>query len=678
MKTEILAPAGSFEALKAAVLSGADAVYFGTGNFNARRNADNFDGEGLKKAIDYCHLHNVKCHITLNTLVKDDELDEVISTIKRTCSLGADALILQDLAAAKLVREICPEVHMHASTQLSTGTPEGLKLLKELGFSRAVLPRELSLEQIKKIAENSPLELEAFVHGALCMCVSGQCLLSAMLGSRSGNRGLCAQPCRLPFAAENGTGTDLSLKDLSLIEEINELSSVGVCSFKIEGRMKRPEYVAAAVTACRESLENIYTAERKDELKSLFSRSGFTKGYYENKLGRDMFGTRQKENVTSATAELLKKYERLYEKEKPVHKVIFEFTARLGERPVLKASAAGFEALCEGDFICEKAINKELDCEKVKAQLEKCGGTVFYANEIKCDIQSGISAPLSVINAMRRSCLEQLENDITESRRRTVDDFSLPLKNSKKSTAKAKKELYICFNNAEQIPDNISCDRMFLPLDTDADIINRYSSGVIVPRGFFHNPDEIYKKLTASPAEYALCDTLDAVAAAKKAGKKITGGAFLNAFNSVTLSELKKLGVSETVLSYEMTVNHINSLKSEIRTGSVVYGRMPLMLTRNCPVRNGKSCAECNKNSELCDRKGIKFPVVCSNGFSVLLNSRPTYMLDRLSEIKNTDFDVLYFTKESKQQVSSIINAYHNGKAPEFEFTRGLYYRGVE
>ena len=306
MKTEILAPAGSFEALKAAVLSGADAVYFGTGNFNARRNADNFDGEGLKKAIDYCHLHNVKCHITLNTLVKDDELDEVISTIKRTCSLGADALILQDLAAVKLVSEICPEVQMHASTQLSTGTPEGLKLLKKLGFSRAVLPRELSLEQIKRIAENSPLELEAFVHGALCMCVSGQCLLSAMLGSRSGNRGLCAQPCRLPFAAENGTGTDLSLKDLSLIEEINELSSVGVCSFKIEGRMKRPEYVAAAVTACRESLENIYTAERKDELKSLFSRSGFTKGYYENKLGRDMFGTRQKEKVTSATAELLK------------------------------------------------------------------------------------------------------------------------------------------------------------------------------------------------------------------------------------------------------------------------------------------------------------------------------------------------------------------------------------
>ena len=361
MKTEILAPAGSFEALKAAVLSGADAVYFGTGNFNARRNADNFDGEGLKKAIDYCHLHNVKCHITLNTLVKDDELDEVISTIKRTCSLGADALILQDLAVAKLVREICPEAQMHASTQLSTGTPEGLKLLKELGFSRAVLPRELSLEQVKKIAENSPLELEAFVHGALCMCVSGQCLLSAMLGSRSGNRGLCAQPCRLPFAAENGTGTDLSLKDLSLIEEINELSSVGVCSFKIEGRMKRPEYVAAAVTACRESLENIYTAERKDELKSLFSRSGFTKGYYENKLGRDMFGTRQKENVTSATAELLKKYERLYEKEKPVHQVDFEFTARLGEKPLLKASAAGFEALCEGDFICEKAINKELE-----------------------------------------------------------------------------------------------------------------------------------------------------------------------------------------------------------------------------------------------------------------------------------------------------------------------------
>ncbi len=676
MKTEILAPAGTLAALEAAVRCGADAVYFGTGNFNARRNADNFDGEGLKNAVDYCHLHNVKCHITVNTLVRDDEIDSVKETVKRTCALGADALILQDLAVARIVREICPEVEMHASTQLSTGTPEGLKLLKELGFSRAVLPRELSLEQIKKIAANSPLELEAFVHGALCMCVSGQCLLSAMLGSRSGNRGLCAQPCRLPFAAENGTGSDLSLKDLSLIDEIKTLSDIGVCSYKIEGRMKRPEYVAAAVTACRESLENIYSEQRKDELKSLFSRSGFTKGYYENKLGREMFGIRQKENVTSATNELLKKYEKLYEKETAVNKVSFDFYAKLGENPVLKAEASGFEAITKGDFVCEKAVNKELDFEKVKTQLEKCGGTVFYAGEIKCDIENGISVPVSVVNSMRRSCLEQLSDKISESKRSVLNEYTPdrtePYRHS------GVKELYICFYDENQIPDSVNCDRMFLPLEADSGLVEKYNAGVIVPRGLFHNPDEILKKLAASPAQYALCDTLDAVAIAKKAGKKITGGAFLNILNSVSLDEIKKLGVSEAVLSYEMTVNQINSLNQSIKTGSVVYGRTPLMLTRNCPVRNGKTCKECKMQSELCDRKGIEFPVVCSNGFSVLLNSRPTYMLDRLTEIKNTDFNMLVFTTENKNQISKILSSYKNADAPDFEFTRGLYYRGVE
>ena len=252
---EILAPAGNFDSLVAAVRSGANAVYFGTGAFNARRNADNFDGDGLKRAVDFCHLHSVKCHITLNTLVSDSEFSELEKTVRLICESGVDAVIVQDLGVARIVKSICPEMEMHASTQLSTGTLEGIRALADLGFSRAVLPRELSKSEIKYIAENSPIELEVFVHGALCMSVSGQCLLSAMLGSRSGNRGLCAQPCRLPFQIDGGTGTDLSLKDLSLVEYLSELSDMGIASFKIEGRMKRPEYVAAAVTACRESLD---------------------------------------------------------------------------------------------------------------------------------------------------------------------------------------------------------------------------------------------------------------------------------------------------------------------------------------------------------------------------------------------------------------------------------------
>ena len=213
-KAEILAPAGNSDSLKAAVLSGADAVYFGVGKFNARRNADNFRQEELKSAIKYCHSRGVKVYVTLNTLIKDTEAEEAVETFKAVCEAGADAVILQDLGLAKTARAVCPEMRLHASTQMTVGTKEGLLLLKELGFSRAVLPRELSLHEIKQLCENAPLELEMFVHGALCMCVSGQCLMSAVLGSRSGNRGLCAQPCRLPFKAENGTGHDLSLKDL--------------------------------------------------------------------------------------------------------------------------------------------------------------------------------------------------------------------------------------------------------------------------------------------------------------------------------------------------------------------------------------------------------------------------------------------------------------------------------
>ena len=247
IKPEILAPAGSFEALTAAVRSGADAVYFGTGNFNARRNASNFSGDDLQRAVDFCHERNVKVHITLNTLVKDSEMSELKESVRRICKSGADALILQDIGVLRVVKDICPDIELHASTQMSVGTLDGIRTLADLGFSRAVLPRELSKDEIKYLCENSPIELEMFVHGALCMCVSGQCLLSAFLGSRSGNRGLCAQPCRLPFTAENGTGHDLSLKDLSLIEYAPILSKTGISSFKIEGRMKRPEYVAAAV-----------------------------------------------------------------------------------------------------------------------------------------------------------------------------------------------------------------------------------------------------------------------------------------------------------------------------------------------------------------------------------------------------------------------------------------------
>ena len=297
---EILAPAGSAECVKAAVRCGANAVYLGTKDFNARRNADNFGFDELKETIEYCHARGVKVHITFNTLIDDEEIDKAIEFIKHICTLSADVLILQDLGLAQLIRTIAPEIERHASTQMSVGTPQGINLLEKLGYSLAVLPREMTKTEIENIRKNTSIKLEAFVHGALCMCVSGQCYMSAMLGGRSGNRGLCAQPCRLAFTANGGTGHGLSLKDLSLVSKAGELSRLGVDFFKIEGRMKRPEYVAAAVTALKKAQSGEDAEAALKTLSAVFSRSGFTDGYFENKRGKEMFGIRTKDDVTAA------------------------------------------------------------------------------------------------------------------------------------------------------------------------------------------------------------------------------------------------------------------------------------------------------------------------------------------------------------------------------------------
>lgn len=675
IKPEILAPAGSFEALTAAVRSGADAVYFGTGNFNARRNASNFSGDDLQRAVDFCHERNVKVHITLNTLVKDSEMSELKKSVRRICKSGADALILQDLGVLRVVKDICPDIELHASTQMSVGTLDGIRNLADLGFSRAVLPRELSKDEIKYLCENSPIELEMFVHGALCMCVSGQCLLSAFLGSRSGNRGLCAQPCRLPFTAENGTGHDLSLKDLSLIEYAPILSKTGISSFKIEGRMKRPEYVAAAVTALKNSLSGEYSSENSEDLCSLFSRSGFTKGYYENALGRNMFGFREKENVTSATASLLKKYERIYEKERAVYRVHFVLSVKSDKKISLTASANDLSVTVLSESLPQKAVNRPFTKEEALLRLKKCGGTVFSFGDADICIDDGLSVSAAEINALRREALFRLADRLKERAPYRINKANIIFQNRKPNK---KPQTYISFRDTSAIPQNVECDKLFIPLSSKPELFEKYSAGAVLPRGIFGNFDEIVERLIKSGARYALCNTLDSVAAAKKAGVQIIGGPFLNIFNSVSLSEIQKLGAAECVLSYEMTLKQLTALEGECRRGVCVYGRVPLMLTRNCPVKNGKSCRECGGKSFLRDRKGIEFPVRCTNGFSELFNSRPIYMADRMSEVKNADFVLLEFTTEDKEQISSVLKAYQNGSSPEIEFTRGLLYRGVE
>lgn len=673
-KPEILAPAGSEEALKSAVLSGADAVYFGMGNFNARRNAQNFTDEQLKNAIEYCHARGVKVHITLNTLIKDCELSEIYDSIRKIASFGADAVIVQDLGVARAVKEICPEITMHASTQMSVGTLEGLHTLEKLGFSRAVLPRELSFKEIKYLCENSPIELEIFIHGALCMCVSGQCLMSAVLGSRSGNRGLCAQPCRLPFKAEKGTGHDLSLKDLSLIEHIPELAEMGICSFKIEGRMKRPEYVSAAVKACKEATKGEYTFETEKDLHDLFSRSGFTDGYFVDKRGRDMFGYREKENVQSATKELLNKYAINYEKETPRYKVSFKFGGKIGEKAFAIAECNGYSVKTESEMLCEVPINRPISVERIQDALKKCGGTQFEAESVEILGEVDYSLPVSALNSMRRAVLEMLENKILGKNERNLFPSPVPTEIESEN----RREIYCRFDNAEQIPNNIDADLIFVPLGTDNEIIKNNSYGVELPHGMFGNGEKVEKMLNNSTAEYCLCHTLDAVAVAKKCGKKIVASPSMNIFNSLAMDTAKKLGIHKVIVSNECTLEKFPKISSSVSKGITVYGRTPLMLVRNCPVKNGKSCAECKRQSEITDRKGISFPVRCHMGYSEILNSRPTFMADRMREIPPCDILFFNFTTEEKWEVENILKVYENEEKPTGEFTRGLLYRGVE
>lgn len=683
-KIEVLAPAGSAECVKAAVRCGADAVYMGTKSFNARAKADNFSDDELKETVDYCHSHGADVHITMNTLISDVEIPAAKSMIERICESGADALILQDLGIGQLVRKSTDGIEMHASTQMSVQTVSGVRLLEELGFDRAVLPRELNKNEIKNIIDNTDIDIEAFVHGALCMSVSGQCYMSSMFGARSGNRGLCAQPCRLPFKAEGSEGYDLSLKDLSLVENVNELCGMGIASLKIEGRMKRPEYVAAAVTSVRNALDGKKDEDIDRKLRAVFSRSGFTQGYYESKLGKDMFGTRQKEDVTAATSGVLNELSRLYDKETPRIPVSFYLTVAEDEPISLSASAMGKTCFVSDEYIPEKAVNKPLSKENLEARIAKCGGTQFYAESVEIDLDEGLIVPASVINNLRREALQELDEQLRTVKAKRFTDNSAKMP---EYTAENKLRFNIRVASLSQIPHDLrNVENLYIPLDCEENLVEKVKKlpvkvGVEVPRGIFGAENRVKAlllKMKECGISIAYCGTLDALAIAREMDFEIHTGFSMNVFNSLSIGVLEGLGVKSITLSPELTLSKIAKTAGRAERGIIAYGRLPLMLTRNCPIRNGKTCAECKGDSFLTDRMGMKFPVVCKMGASEILNSQPIYMGDRLDEIRNVDFITFYFTKEKREMCEAVLEAYRKGKGVKGNFTRGLYYREVE
>ena len=678
---EVLSPVGNGEMLVAACRAGADAVYLGAKEFSARRNAENFDDNELLEAIRYCHIRGVKVYLTLNIQIKDGELSSAVDLACRAYNYGIDGVIIADLGLAAVLHKLIPNLHLHASTQMTVHTPAALKILKNAGFTRVVAAREMSREELKELckrAKELDIEVEAFVHGALCMSVSGQCLLSAFLGSRSGNRGLCAGPCRLPFEAKGGTGYDLSLKDLSLLPHIKELCDMGVTSFKIEGRMKRPEYVAAATAACRFAVDNGYvTTEDFDTLKNVFSRSGFTDGYYVNRLGRDMFGIRTKEDVTAADKAFPKIHE-LIRAERRTVKIKAEITVKKDTPITLTLRDEKNRVTVRGE-IPKAAQNRPITGESLKAGLDKFGSTPYILEEFSADCGDGLFVSAAELNSIRREAAELLDLKRGEVRREeSTAQYTLPERSENNTTAP---KIYARFEDISQIPKSLSgIDAVIFPLEKDFDINIEVAELIAdIPRGII-SEELIRKRLRVFKEKgfkTAVCGNLSAVQIATEEGFKIIAGTGLNVLNSESAGVVAELGAGRVILSNEVTLNDAARLNSPIPRGIVAYGNIPLMLFKNCPIKNGKNCADCDKRGSIADRKNTEFPVRCRMGFSELLNSVPIWLADRGEDLKAVDFTVLYFLGESESRVSEVINAYKNGLPADTEYTRGLFYRGT-
>lgn len=685
---EVLAPAGNPESFEAAVRAGADAVYFGAGSFNARRNAKNFTDEDVRQCAAFARVRGVKTYLTLNTLTADSELSAALAVADNAAKAGIDALIVQDLGLIRLLRKHLPNMPLHASTQMSVHSPEALKPLKEMGFERVVVAREMDKTALKAIcaeAARLDMEVEAFVHGALCMCLSGQCYLSSVLGGRSGNRGLCAQPCRLPFSVNGGTGHDLSLKDMSFIPHIGEMAGMGVTSFKIEGRMKRPEYVAAAVTAVRAAADGRPVPPDVSALLSgLFSRSGHTDGYYTNSLGKSMFGVRTQTDE-QMSAKMLSSAHELYRREYSRVNLCGEIKIKANEPITLTLSDGDGHTSTVLGTVPEAAVNKAADADFVTLKLSKCGGTPYILEHLTCNIDGGLSVSASALSELRRNAFEDLtalraDYDGRRAQNSTVSEFKTPTATVSDKTPKT----VAFFRDPSQIPDALpGISAVILPAECDLKKVALPCDVALladIPRGVLHTADRVVenlKKAKENGAKAAVCGNLAAFKLAEKAGLPAVAGFGMNIYNTQSVTAVADMGAKAAVLSFEMSLTDAVRTGGDVPKGIISYGRLPLMLFRNCPGKNGTGCKTCGGHCELTDRKGISFPVMCRGEFSEMLNSRPLWMFDRRNEMRGLDFEILMFTDETRERCAEVLSAAAANSPSDVAFTRGLYYRDV-
>lgn len=693
---ELLAPAGSMEALRAAVCNGADAVYLGADTFNARINARNFSAADLQEAVVYCHVRGVKVHLTLNTLVLDREMPRAAELIRLAASCGVDAFIVQDLGMVLLCRQLAPDVPIHASTQMSIHSLEGVMEAAALGCSRVVLARELPAEEIAHICKKSPVEIEVFVHGALCMCYSGQCYLSSVIGRRSGNRGQCAQPCRLPYGYGRFESTryPLSLKDNCLAGELDELRRMGVASIKIEGRMKRPEYVAIVTRAYRTVLNGgKLMPSDLQELETAFSRQGFTDGYFRGQTGSDMFGRRQE---GEDTADLFASARATYEQGEPQRiGVRFYAMIRRGEPAQLAVEDPDGNLCRARGPVPEQAVYRSLTPQDLEQQLKKTGGTPYLCTAVRSSLDPDLMLPASAINAMRRDVIAELTAKRGRAAPARLNAYDEP---PRYDGIAGEPQLTIAVRTAGQITSRMLSMKptvLYVPLSELAehpDLPQRVSVetqlAAILPRVIWSGElAPIARQLRTvyeMGVRQVLAGNLGQLHIARAAGFAVRGDFGLNIVNSRAMRYLREQGLDSQLLSFELTLPQIRDISKAVPAELLIYGRLPLMLMENCVMKNRTGICACQTGTvRLVDRVGEEFPIVKDPGTcrNVLLNGKKLYLLDKKDALRGMGLWALrlQFTTENPGEIDKVLMDYQ-GRAvfDAGSYTRGLYSRGVE
>ncbi len=692
-KVELLAPAGNFECMIAAVQSGADAVYLAGTKFGARSFADNFDEGSLERAVDYCHVRGVKVYVTVNTLVLDDETDELCKYLKFLSQIGVDAIIVQDLGVLELAKRFVPNLPVHASTQMTICNSEGVKILKKYGVKRVVLARELSIGEIEEISKNTDSELEVFAHGALCMCYSGQCLLSSIIGSRSGNRGKCAQPCRLPYSInkEKRKAFFMSLKDLSSLEHLEKLKTAGVASLKIEGRMKGPLYVAAVVGVYRKYIDNPQKISDEDIklLDAIFNRGGLTDGYLTGKTGKEMFALDKPDNpYRKNNSDIERLLSASINGENRKTKIAGEIIISEYSNPIMKISYSNVKVEYEHNLLPEKAVKSELDATTVMTQMRKTGGTPYEFESLDAEVETGLFLSAGELNKIRRNALEKFEKALIDSFKRKETFVSEPEIDSECENVPCG---YVCeVTNAEQLRmvKKYNFDKFYVPLEiiknnpelaADAKEKTIVVLPAILREKDFDKCIADVKKLVKSGYKDVLTHSFSVME--KLSECNLYGGFRLNVFNSIALKGIKDMGFKTVELSPELTLRQIKEIKKIMPVQVMIYGRLPLMVSENCIIRNGENCP-CKGENSLTDRMGMTFPVIKDGEScrSIVLNCKKTFMLNEIEKIKRAGVSSqrVYFSDESAEECGKICDAlfFETGYTPE-DFTKGHFYKGV-